>query len=229
MHKKESSVLKEKINRWLPPFIRFPLLCVVVINFATYYGTKLATLNAKHYDLTTKLDLIIPFVPFFISIYVLAYLQWIFSYIYHTKQNPNACYTLATASIIAKVICALFFLFFPTEIQLPEITGNGIWEQLTQFIYNADTPRTLFPSVHCVESWFCFRGATYVKNAPKWYLYAQGIFSVLVFASTVLVKQHFIVDVFGGIAVAELGLFIAKKKNFGSLFQKVDLKFHKTL
>ncbi len=220
--------MKEKLNAWLPPFVRFPLLCALVINFLTYYGTKLATLNAKHYDLTIGLDHAIPFVPFFISIYVLAYVQWLLSYVYHTKQSYEACYTLITANIITKGICALFFLFFPTEIQLPEITGTGIWDQLTQFIYNADTPRTLFPSLHCVESWFCFRGTMYVKNAPKWYVAAQGVFSLLVFASTVFVKQHFIVNVFAGIAVAELGLFIAKKKNFGSFFQKINLRLHKS-
>ena len=218
--------MKEKLNAWLPTFVRFPLACALVINFLTYYGTKVVTLNAKHYDLTIGLDLLIPFVPFFISIYVLAYLQWAFSYIYHLKQSPNLCYTIVTANIIAKVISALFFLFFPTEIQLPEITGNGIWEQLTQFIYACDTPRTLFPSLHCLESWMCFRGAMYVKHTPKWYVPVQGVFSVFVFASTVLVKQHFVVDIFAGIAVAELGLFIAKKKNLGSVFQKIDLRLY---
>ncbi len=220
--------MKQKLDLWLPSFTRFPLLFALVVNFLTYYGTKLVTLNAKHHDLTIGLDHLIPFVPFFISFYVLAYAQWVFSYVYHTRQNENACYTIITANVIAKIICALFFIFYPTEIQLPEITGNSVWEQLTQFIYNADTPRTLFPSLHCVESWFCFRGATYVKQAPKWYLPAQGILSLLVFASTVFVKQHFIVDVFAGVAVAELGLFIARKKNFGTFFKKVDKLRHKT-
>ncbi len=219
--------MKQKISSWLPSYVRIPLLLVLIANFCTYYGTKLITANAKHYDLSIALDNRIPFLPVFISVYILAYAQWVFSYIFHTKQSKIACDTIVTANIIAKGFAAVFFILLPTQITLPVITGNSIWEQLTQFIYNADTPRTLFPSLHCLESWLCFRGAFYVKNAPKWYIRAQLIFSILVFASTVFVKQHFVVDIFAGIAVAELGLFIAKKKNFGSIFQKIDLGLRK--
>lgn len=219
--------MKQKISSLIPPYMRIPLLLVLIANFCTYYGTKLITANAKHYDLTIGLDIKIPFLPIFIVIYILAYVQWVFSYIFHTKQSKNSCDTIVTANIIAKMIAAVIFIILPTQTTLPEITGNSIWEQLTQMIYNADTPRTLFPSLHCLESWLCFRGAFFVKNAPKWYVPAQLIFSVLVFASTVFVKQHFIVDIFAGIAVAEIGLIIAKRKNFGSLFQTIDTRLHK--
>lgn len=36
------------------------------------------------------------------------------------------------------------------------------------------------------------------------------VFSLLVCLSTVLVKQHVIVDIFAGIAVAELGLLLSR-------------------
>lgn len=219
--------MKQKLNWLLPSYTRLPLLFILVVNFLTYYGTKLVTLNAKHYDLTIGLDTLIPFVPFFISFYILAYPQWFFSYIFHVRESEQICYRIVTANIIAKTICILFFLFFPTEIQLPEVTGNGLWDHLTRFIYFADTPRTLFPSLHCLESWLCFRGAMYVKNKPKWYVPVQGVFSMLVFASTVFVKQHFVVDIFAGIAVAEIGLFFASKKNFAAFFKKIDLLRHK--
>ncbi len=219
--------MKEKIQKILPPFVRIPLFCLVAVNFLAYYGTKLVTQNAKHYDLTIQLDLLIPFVTFFVSFYVLAYLQWIFSYTFHSKQSEEQCYTLVTANILAKIIASLFFIFLPTETQLPEVSGNGIWDMLTQLIYYLDTPRTLFPSLHCVESWLCFRSAMCVKTMPKWYAPAQGILSVLVFASTVLIKQHFIVDIFAGIAVAEIGWQIAKRKHFGAIFQKMNKVWHK--
>ena len=58
------------------------------------------------------------------------------------------------------------------------------------------------------------------EKMPRWYAWAMGIFSLLVFASTVLVKQHFVVDIFAGIIVGEIGLQIArlilnKKENHG--------------
>ena len=36
------------------------------------------------------------------------------------------------------------------------------------------------------------------------------VFSLLVCASTVLVKQHVVVDIFAGIAVAEAGLLLSR-------------------
>ena len=45
---------------------------------------------------------------------------------------------------------------------------------------------------------------------PRWYKWVNFVFSLLVCASTVLVKQHVFVDIFAGIAVVELGLLLAR-------------------
>ena len=37
--------------------------------------------------------------------------------------------------------------------------------------------------------------------------------AILVFASTVLIKQHVVIDIIGGVLVVEIGLFLAKKLN----------------
>ena len=225
---KEKMTLKRFLDTVIPPFTRIPLIAAFLVNLFAYYGTKLLTLNATHHDLTLGLDSIIPFIPFFVSFYVLAYGQWAFSYLFHTRQSEKTCYYLMSAIIYAKLISSLFFIFFPTQTVLPTVNDDSFWGSLTKLIYSVDTPRTLFPSLHCLESWFCFRGAMHVKNAPKWYIVAQGIFALLVFGSTVHIKQHFFVDIFAGIAVAELGLFLAKKKDFSALFQKAYSYFTKT-
>ena len=49
----------------------------------------------------------------------------------------------------------------------------------------------------------------------------MAIFSVFVFASTVLLKQHFIVDFFGAVAVAEAGMFLARFVPFVKKAQEV--------
>ena len=48
------------------------------------------------------------------------------------------------------------------------------------------------------------------EKLPRWFTWAMGIFTLLVFASTVLVKQHFVVDIIAGVAVGEIGLQIAR-------------------
>ena len=45
-----------------------------------------------------------------------------------------------------------------------------------------------------------------------------------IFASTVLVKQHVFIDILGGVAVAEAGLFLGRKLRAGRLFEKMEPK-----
>ena len=53
------------------------------------------------------------------------------------------------------------------------------------------------------------------------------VFAVLVCFSTVLVKQHVFVDILGGIAVVEFGLYLSKKWNLGCFFRKLNQKIEK--
>ena len=105
----------------------------------------------------------------------------------------------------------MIFLLLPTTIARPEADGSGLIGWLTRIIYMADTPVTLFPSIHCLDSWLCWRFLVKCKKVPRWYKWVNFVFSLLVCASTVLVKQHVFVDIFAGIAVAELGLLLSRR------------------
>ena len=50
-----------------------------------------------------------------------------------------------------------------------------------------------------------------MKKTGSWYRYFTLLFSLLVFASTVLIKQHAVVDIIGGVLTAEIGQQIAQK------------------
>ena len=215
--------IKKAIVWILPPYAYIPLALVVGCNCLAYYFTKLVMANAKHYDLSIFIDDWMPLTAWFISFYILSYVQWFWNYIVHSRQDKITCYRIVMADLIAKLSCLVFFVCIPTEINRPEIVGDGIWEQLTRFIYSTDTPRNLFPSIHCLESYLCFRGALLIKKAPKWYAPAQLIFAIFVFLSTVYVKQHFFVDIIGGIAVVELGWFLTSKFKLWRWLEKIEL------
>ena len=211
------------LERLLPKYVRFPLLMVILANVVAFYVPGHFFLsNAKRYDFSLFIDEALPCVPFFLLIYVLAYVQWISGYIFHCKDSVKLCYTIAVASIIAKLICLVCFIVLPTEITRPEVSGSGFFEWGTRFMYTIDKPINLFPSIHCLESWLCFRGAMMLKRKNGCYIAAQGILAVLVFASTVLIKQHFFVDILGGILVCEIGLFLATKCKMWRFFNKVQ-------
>ena len=74
-----------------------------------------------------------------------------------------------------------------------------------------DAPVNLFPSIHCLESWCAIHAAFTMKKMPNWYRLVTVVMSLGVFASTLFIKQHVILDMFGGIAVFEVGYFVAGK------------------
>ena len=64
-----------------------------------------------------------------------------------------------------------------------------------------------------------------LKKKNGWYIAAQGVFTVLVFASTVLIKQHFVVDIIAGVAVAETGWILSEKLKLWRFFERIELPF----
>ena len=147
---------------------------------------------------------------FFIIIYMLAFVQWVCGYIRIGIESRERCSRVLATELIAKIICLVIFIVYPTMIIRPEITGTDIFSKITALVYLVDTPDNLFPSVHCVESYIIFRGSMGMKKVPGWYVPAMGAFSILVFASTVLVKQHVVIDIIAAIVVSEIAFALAR-------------------
>ncbi len=211
----------KKLKSLIPRYSVLPILCMVLCNFAVYYLTKTVTAGAPTYDISLPIDAWIPFCPFFILFYVIAYPQWILGYLVAAHESRELLEKTASGVLLSKVICAVIFLLLPTTLIRPEVNVTDFWSRLTAFIYEMDTPVNLLPSIHCLNSWVSFRIALKAKKMPRWYLPATAILSLLVFASTVLVKQHLFIDIFCGIAVAELGFLLARFLPLHKLFAAV--------
>ena len=214
-----SFMMKKYINKlynFVPRYGWIMLICFLTFNLLTYYGARLFIGDSTKHDLSTPIDAIIPLRTEWVIVYVLAYLQWAVGLFAAAKERKGICYRIFTGELIAKFFCLICFLLLPATIVRPEITGNAPWDHLTMLIYSIDTPDCLFPSLHCLESYICFRGAILSERMPRWYTWVTGIFTLMVFASTVLIKQHFLVDILAGVIVGEIGLlishFLLKKK-----------------
>ena len=136
-------------------------------------------------------------------------MQWGLYWIQLGREDQRLRSRSVSGEWIAKLICAVVFILFPTTFSRPEATGTGIFDRITALMFQADVPTNLLPSIHCVQSWFCLRGALRFRNVPRWYRPVSVLFSLLVFASTLLVKQHVLLDLPAAILVAEAGLLIA--------------------
>ena len=204
---------REKLASIYPTYSILPIAAMLGMNMVAYMGTRIFTTGRYHYNIESPLDRMLPLVPFFVVFYVLAFAQWITGYLLIGREKKAYCYRFFLGEIIAKAICLVIFLVFPTTLNRPEITGNGIFERLLAFIYSVDAADNLFPSIHCLESWMCWRGCRKLTQTrlPGWFSGANLVLTLLVFASTVLCKQHVLIDIAGGVAVVEIGLFLAPK------------------
>lgn len=206
--------IKERWNDLLPKYAVIPIIAALLINNCIYIGVAQLRNYLSFSSLAIPLDKKIPLVPPFVIFYVLAYIQWGLNYILIGRDSKKLCYQFVLGDIFSKVICLFFFILLPTTLIRPEITGTDIFSQLVRFIYFLDAPVNLFPSIHCLESWCCIRAAFKMnlktEKRTRYYRLATIFMSLAVFASTLFIKQHVIVDVFGGIAAFEIGMILAK-------------------
>lgn len=216
-----------KIYKVLPKYAFAPIIISIIFNFAVYGGSKFIVADMQKYDFSIAIDKALPFVDRMIIIYVLAYVAWIVGFIVIGRESREVCYEIMSAEQVAKILCLVCFLTIPCTLVRPEITGTGFSSWLTRLIYEIDSPENLFPSIHCLENWICFRGAMKCKKVGKTYKAVMFIAAILVFASTLLVKQHVFVDVIGGIAVVEIGLFLSKKFKMSRMYFALERKLER--
>ena len=209
--------MKKWIQKLLPDYAIRSLILALAANFIIYFGVSQLRDHLTFHSLTLPVDDRIPFFAPFIIFYILAYVQWIINYLLIAREGKAFCYHFIYGDVISKLFCLVFFLFFPTTLVRPEVTGHSICDQLVRLVYQIDAPVNLFPSIHCLESWCCIHAALRMKKTPRWYLPITIVMSFCVFASTLLVKQHVFVDIFGGILVFEAGYYLARKIKFRGL------------
>ncbi|WP_438493525.1 phosphatase PAP2 family protein [Paenibacillus sp. IHBB 3054] len=154
------------------------------------------------YSLATNLDLLLPFVPSFIIPYVLWYPFVTAVLIVLAFRNRGIYYQTLIALCSGLILSYIVYALFQTTVQRPEVlTETDFIHRLISYVYSHDQPFNCFPSIHVLTSFLMLRG-TSVFGRMVWLFTAT--MSILIIVSTVLVKQHVLADIVGGILVGEL-------------------------
>ena len=224
--------MQNPIRKYIPRYASFPLLLSGGMQLFVYYGQRLLVhiLGLSYSNWTTGADHFFPLIPASSLVYFGSFFFWIYFYIKISQDSEVSCYRLIAAEFLAKLICLFFFLFFPTTMERPEIPGHDVFSQIMRFLYWIDEPTNLFPSMHCMTAWFCLRplfDCQNLKHKRRWILgCAFGV--LLICLSTLCTKQHVVVDVFGGIAAAEIGYAVAKHTRLPQLLARLSARYQKT-
>lgn len=213
--------LLNQVIRIIPPYGIFPVIFSFVFNCLVYSGSRMIAGGWYHHNIETSLDRMLPFEPQFLIIYFGCYIFWIINYILIARQDKKSVYQFFTADFLSRCICLVFFLVFPTTNTRPVITGSGVWDRAAQWLYSIDAADNLFPSIHCLVSWFCYIGIRDRKEIPEWYKQVSLGIAVLVFISTLLTKQHVLVDVAGGVLLGTVCFMVGKKTRLYYTYTKI--------
>lgn len=221
--------LRKMLNSLIPPYGRIPLIIAVAWNMTVYFGSRVFTSEWTHHDIEGELDGMIPFVPWTAAIYLGCYLFWIVNYILIARQEKRHVCQFFAADFLSRAVCLAFYLFYPTTNTRPAVAPEGFWNQVMIGLYATDAADNLFPSIHCLVSWFCYIGLRGKEGIPKWYRGLSCLMALLVCLSTLTTKQHVIPDVIGGILLAEICLFIGKKQRVWGTYERILNKINRAL
>ncbi|MEE0421448.1 MAG: phosphatase PAP2 family protein [Lachnospiraceae bacterium] len=213
--------IKRRLDPWVKFYSIIPLITMFAFNSIIYWTTMYLCGNLYHYDFTLEFDRAVPFVPQWVYIYLVCYLFWIVNYIMSARFGKERFYRFAAADLSSRVVCLIFFVLLPTTNIRPEVVGSGAAQDLVRWLYTADQPVNLFPSIHCLVSWFCFIAIRGRREIPRWYRIFSCIFALAVIASTQFTKQHYIVDAIGGVFLAEIAWWLSNRYSYYKIIKKV--------
>lgn len=192
-------------TRWrllLPP-------AALLWNQLVYWGGAALAETRHHYQFSTALDRAIPLIPWTVCIYFGCYAFWALHYCL-CAAVPLRARRFFTADFIAKGACFVFFVGLPTTMARPAVQGLNVWESLVRALYILDAPVNLFPSIHCLNSWLCWASARDIPAFSRGYKAFALCAAVAVCVSTLTLRQHVLLDVAGGILLAEVCWRLAK-------------------
>lgn len=192
-------------TRWrllLPP-------AALLWNQLVYWGGAALAETRHHYQFSTALDRAIPLIPWTVCIYFGCYAFWALHYCL-CAAVPTRARLFFTADFIAKGVCFVFFVGLPTTMARPAVQGLNVWESLVRALYILDAPVNLFPSIHCLNSWLCWASARDIPAFSRGYKAFALCAAVAVCVSTLTLRQHVLLDVAGGILLAEVCWRLAK-------------------
>lgn len=190
-------------------------------NIGIWFGDHVN--HAQHVWKIPAIDDAIPIIPIFIIPYAFSYVFWLIGLIAASKNDIDFYCDWVIGSLIALTAGLIFFCAYPTIINrfdenLYIRAGQGILSDGIRFFYDHDgveIGRNLAPSYHCLTSCLCFLATFRKKVFSRPFRVYTALMSVLIYCSTVFVKQHYVIDIPFGILLAVGGVAISQRYHLG--------------
>ncbi len=143
------------------------------------------------------LDRAIPMQP----LWMIAYGSvWIFAFLpVFVVRQPALTRRAMLAALTVIVVAYVGFLAYPTVLPRSETVGEGFFAKSLEVNYSLDPPYNCFPSLHVA---WAFVAALTCYRVHRGVGLVALVWAAIIGVSTLYTKQHYVVDVIAGIAIA---------------------------
>lgn len=142
--------------------------------------------------------------------------EWIWPYLSYYPMCFMPIFLLYRMSNLRRIALAyavefgvafLCFYLIPMRMQQPAIVGTGAAYDAMRWLYGIDSGYNIFPSLHTANA--VMIAMAFFRLHPRPWGILMWLWALAIMASTVLVKQHYVLDVAAGVALALLADRIA--------------------
>lgn len=163
----------------------------------------------------------IPFRPEFVWMYLSIYPTFLLPFLFIRDRDFFRIFSLAYITVM--FVCYATYLMYPVTIERPEFAEHSFSTWALGIVYRADKPWNCFPSMHVSMSLLAALTILEVHHV-------RGVLTLLltvaIAASTVLIKQHYILDVLGGMALTLVIYFVYFRRRIVDVlfenFQRIE-------
>lgn len=192
--------------RWSALYVAFRVFVVAAtigMVALSYFPASLATAH-RSYDLTTALDLAIPFVPWTWWIY---FPHYVFGLVVTALcvRDVRLLARVVFAILLGQVASVSFYFVLPSTFPRPTSLDGAdpVTAAAIRWFWGTDPANNTFPSTHVANACMAALGAWYSRQPVRWY---SALVALGVFVTVHTTKQHYWVDAVVG-AMLAWGMF----------------------
>ncbi len=177
--------------------------------YLTFFALLERTIQTPDLWVHCRLDDLIPFCKYAIVPYFM-WFPWIpFTLFFILYKGTRADFWRLCLPLFAGMTMALlFYAIVPNGLALRPhyVPGNDIFAQAVRSLYRTDTPMNVCPSIHVFNSVTLmlayYRTRCFDNPRLRWMRPAAAVLCVSITLSTMLLKQHSVIDVVFGMLLA---------------------------
>lgn len=194
-----------RIFRWVAAFGIATMVLVGYLTINVWNQTRFAEGIIQPISLWTSFDHMIPVVPQAFWTYNLYYFMALIP-VFLLRTNRDIVET-ALGYVLMNGIAMVCWVLLPVRMKYPELDCAGLSCQMLQGLHEVDGGANIFPSMHTALSVYAAIrfGELRHRLTP-----VVVVAALLVIASTILTKQHYVLDLPPGALLAVASWYTAK-------------------